>query len=506
MTALGIGAPVDAIRGVRIATSDRRLLAVDSPVDLLLADGRIADIAPSGALPLRGEVLEGHGAWIVPGLWDHHVHTVQWALAAQRQDLSGSAGANEAAALMADAPVLGDGRRVGSGFRDVRWTDRPSLALLDERTGEIPTYLINADVHSVWLNSAAFRREGFAAPVDGTLREEDAFEISRRLNAADPAVADVAVAEAAHRAAARGIVGLVDFDMAWTAESWARRVAAGFDAHRVEFAVYPHDLDRAIAEGLVTGDPLTGAEDLVRVGPLKIISDGSLGTRTAATGHGYADDPHNHGVLTVPAAQLQELLLRATGAGLGIALHAIGDVAVSAALDAFTATGAHGSIEHAQLVRHADLARFARLGVAASVQPQHALDDRDAADALWAAQTAITYPLASLHRAGVALRFGSDAPVAPLDPWQAIAAAVFRTDDDRAPWHPEERLDVETALAASAHGGTASPGAGGGAGLLPGARADLVLLGDDPATPDARTLRNMPVEATILGGRITHAS
>jgi len=500
MMASDVGAHIDAIRGVRIATADRRLLAVDGPVDVLLEDGRIADIAPTGALRLRGQVLDGDAAWIVPGLWDHHVHTVQWALAAQREDLAGTANAVEAAALMSVAPALGDGRRVGSGFRDVRWSDRPTLALLDEHTGEIPTYLINADVHSVWLNSAAFRRESFPIAADGILREEDAFEISRRLNAADPVVADEAVAAAARRAAGRGVVGLVDFDMAWNAEAWARRLAYGFDTHRVEFAVYPHDLDRAIAEGLHTGQPMDQDPlGLVHAGPLKIISDGSLGTRTAACSHGYADDPHNHGVLTVPPAELQELLLRATGTGLEIALHAIGDLAVTAALDAFAATGAQGTIEHAQLVRHGDLTRFGRLGIAASVQPQHALDDRDAADALWAEQTAIGYPLASLHRAGATLRFGSDAPVAALDPWHAISAAVFRTDDDRGPWHPEERVDLETALAASARGGT-----GGGAGIRPGAVADLVLLGADPAAAGAQALRTMPVAATLVGGRVTY--
>ncbi|SDL31614.1 amidohydrolase [Microbacterium azadirachtae] len=494
------GGTIAAIRDVRVAGAGRHLLALDGPVDVLLEDGRIADIAPAGALRLHGEVRDGDGAWIAPGLWDHHVHTVQWALAAQREDLSATRSAVEAAALMSRAPVLPDGRRVGAGFRDVRWTDRPTLALLDEGSGEIPTYLINADVHSVWLNSAAFRREAFDAPPDGILREEDAFEISRRLNATDPAVADEAVAAAARRAAARGVVGLVDFDMAWNADAWTRRLAAGFDTHRVEFAVYPHDLDRAIAAGLRTGEHLVDdRRGLVRVGPLKIISDGSLGTRTAACSHGYADDPHNHGVLTVPPAELHALLLRATGAGLDIALHAIGDVAVTAALDAFAATGAHGTVEHAQLVRHGDLARFARFGIAASVQPQHALDDRDTADALWAAQTAIAYPLASLHRAGASLRFGSDAPVAPLDPWHAISAAVFRTDDERPAWHPEERIDVETALAASAHDGT-----GGGAAVTPGAVADLVLLGADPYTADAQTLRTMPVVATVVGGRVTH--
>lgn len=491
---------VDAIRGVRIATDDRRLLAVDGPVDIVLAGDRIVDIAPTGALALRGEVLDGDGAWVIPGLWDHHVHTVQWALAAERAPLGDVGSAAEAAQRMSGVAPLGDGRRVGTGFRDVRWADRPSLALLDAATGEVPTYLINADVHSVWLNSAAFRREGFPTPEDGVLREQDAFEISRRLNAADPLVADCAVRAAADRAAARGVVGMVDFDMAWNAEAWARRLAAGFDSHRVEFAVYPHDLDRAIAEGLRTGEGLAGDPlGLVRMGPLKIISDGSLGTRTAACSHGYSDDPANHGILTVPADELHDLLLRATGAGLGIALHAIGDIAVSGALDAFAATGAQGAIEHAQLVQHADLARFARLGVAASVQPQHALDDRDATDELWAAQTAISYPLASLERAGASLRFGSDAPVAPLDPWQAIAAAVFRTDDEREPWRPEERVGRDTALAASTHGGTGSP-----AGIVPGAVADLVLLGADPATVDAAALRGMPVLATLLGGRLTY--
>ncbi|MDR6866076.1 putative amidohydrolase YtcJ [Microbacterium resistens] len=495
---------VSALRAVRIASADRRLLATDDPVDVLIEDGRIADIAPTGALRFAGEVLDGGGAWLVPGLWDHHVHTVQWALAAQRVPLADSGSAADAARRMADAGTLGDGRRVGTGYRAVRWADEPSLALLDQATGEIPTYLINADVHSVWLNSAAFRREGFAPVADGLLREQEAFEISRRLNAADPIVADAAVAAAAARAAARGVVGMVDFDMSWNREAWTRRLSAGFDGHRVEFAVYPDDLDRAIAEGLVTGealsdDPALDPYGLVRMGALKVISDGSLGTRTAACSHGYADDPENHGLLTVPPAALRELLTTATGAGIAAAVHAIGDVALSSALDVFGETGAQGSIEHAQLVRQTDLARFARLGIAASVQPQHAIDDRDAADALWAGQHAIVYPLGSLHRAGIPLRFGSDAPVAPLDPWLAISAAMHRTDDDRPSWHDEERLDVETALAASAHRGT-----GGEAAIRPGAVADLVLCAEDPATAGPSRLRSMPVAATIVGGRITH--
>lgn len=486
------GAEIGTIRGARIAGPGREFLIDDEPVDMLLGDGRILDIAPAGALRPRGEILDAEGAWAIPGLWDNHVHAVQWALASERIPLGSAASAVEAASLVQGAPRSPEGRVVGVGFRDALWADAPALELLDRATGATPTYLINADVHSVWLNSAALRREGLTA-ADGVLREEDAFEISRRLNAVDPARADAAVRRAGEQAAARGVTGIVDFDMGWNADAWPRRVSEGFASHRVEFAVYPFDLDRAIAAGLRTGDEHGGA--LIHVGPLKVITDGSLGTRTAACSHHYPGDDADFGVLTVPQDELSGLLLKAAGAGLAVAVHAIGDRAVTSALDAFTNTGATGTVEHAQLVRHADLARFGRLGVAASVQPQHALDDRDLVGVHWAGQTSVGYPLASLRDAGTRLLFGSDAPVSPLDPWQAIGAAVDRTDDDREPWHPQERLTVDQALVASTR-----------TSLRPGERADIALCGADPRSVRGEDLRRMPVLATLLGGRITHRS
>jgi len=470
----------------------------DDPVDIHLAAGRIVDIAPAGALARRGAVVDAAGAWVTPGLWDHHVHTVQWALVAQRTPLGDTTSAAEAAAAMTDAPVLGDGRRVGTGFRDALWPDEPTLALLDRATGNVPTYLINADVHSVWLNSAAFRREGFAPDESGMLREEPAFEISRRLNAADPAVGDRLVAEALQEAARRGVVGVVDLDMSWNAESWVRRLDGGFDTTRVRFGIYPVHLERALAEGLATGDSLDPA-GLVRVGSLKVITDGSLGTRTAACSHAYPGDPRNHGVLTVPPAELVDLMTRATGGGLACAVHAIGDVANSHALDAFAVTGATGTIEHAQLVAHADIPRFARLDVGASVQPEHAVDDRDLTDSIWAGQTAIPYPLRALAEAGANLLFGSDAPVSPLDPWAAMAAAVYRTRGGRPAWRPEQGLDAGTALAAST-----AAGSRGRATLAPGDVADLAVVDHDPLTADEPSLRATRALATLLEGRLTH--
>ena len=495
-----IGATVRTIANAQVGGAGRQLLPTDGPVDVFLADGRIADIAPVGAVRPTGDVLDADGAWLIPGLWDHHVHVLQWALVAQREPLGSAESAAHAARMMGGAEIQADGRRVGTGFRDALWPDQPTLEMLDAATGGTPTYLINADVHSVWLNTAALRREGHEPDGVGILREAPAFEISRRLNDVDPAVGDALVARMAQDAAGRGVVGLVDLDMAWNESAWARRVNGGFDTLRVEFGIYPEFLPRAIADGLHTGDGARGAaSDLARVGALKVITDGSLGTRTAACSHPYPGDPHNHGVLGVGPQELIELMTAATGSGLACAIHAIGDVANSHALDAFAVTGATGTIEHAQLVSHADVPRFARLGVGASVQPEHAVDDRDLTDSIWAGQTALPYPLRALADTGANLLFGSDAPVSPLDPWAAMAAAVFRTRDGRPAWRPDQGVDAATALAASTHGGSTRPAL-----IEPGAPADLVLCANDPLTAAEPGLRAMRVIATLLAGRITH--
>ena len=253
----------------------------------------------------------------------------------------------------------------------------------------------------------------------------------------------------------------------------------------------------AIRSGLKTGDVLD-SRGLVTMGPLKVIVDGSLNTRTAWCWDPYpglpAAHPHACGVESVPLAELQGLMAAAHGAGLGAAIHAIGDRANTAVLDAFEALGMPGVIEHAQLVSEQDFARFKALGLAASVQPEHAMDDRDVADAFWAGRTGRAFALASLHRAGAELRLGSDAPVAPLDPWFAIASAVGRSRDGRAPWHPEQCIPADAALTASTRGRSA---------VRVGDVADVVVVEKDPLTLPADELRTMPVSATLLGGRFT---
>ena len=199
-------------------------------------------------------------------------------------------------------------------------------------------------------------------------------------------VADALVDDASAAAAARGVVGVVDLEIADNVAVWRRRVAARPARLRVRAGVWEEFLDRVVREDLHTGDTIAG---LVTQGPLKVITDGSLNTRTAYCHDPYAGltGPNARGILAVPPSRLAPLMAHATRHGLRCAIHAIGDAANALALDAFAASGATGSIEHAQLVSWEDVERFAALGVVASVQPEHAMDDRDVADRYWAGRT-----------------------------------------------------------------------------------------------------------------------
>jgi len=488
-----------------------RLPGSDDLVDVRIDNGLItsigylahADADADAAAAIRTVDLAER--WIIPGLWDNHVHFSQWAQTSRRLDVSEATSAADAARLVADRlaalatlPTAGDqDRLVGFGFRDGLWPDTPTSSLLDAASGPVPVVLVSGDLHSCWLNSAALAVYGFIGHQTGLLREDDAFAVERAIDNVPDADLDAWAEEAARAAAARGVVGIVDLEMTWNLDVWRRRMAAGHDRLRVDFGLYTHHLDDAIEQGLISGQVIEGTGGLLTVGPYKVITDGSLNTRTAYCFDAYPGltGEHDRGMLTVPADELRTQMRRAHAAGIRPAVHAIGDSANSLALDAFEAVGCTGSIEHAQLLTEADVARFARLGVTASVQPEHALDDRDVADRYWAGRTDRAFRLADLLAAGVTLALGSDAPVAPLDPWLAIAAAVGRTRGDRAAWHPDQAISRQAALAASARGRHA---------IAVGQPADLAICGIDPFVASIADLRRMPVAATLLGGRFTH--
>lgn len=471
-----------------------RRAAVDGAVvDLSVRDGRIAAIAPS--LDAGGaEVVDLDGRAVLRGLWDEHVHVTQAALAAQWIPLGGTATAAEALARMRAAlPGLlatwpdPEVPYVGIGFQDGLWSDVPTQEAIDAVGGDRALVLISHDTHAVWVNSVAARRYGASPGPDGLLREEPAFAVGREVNRLAEARSAAAVGRLMRQAVRRGVVGIVDLEMTWNPDVWLGRVADGWDGPRIETGVYPPDLERAVALGLRTGSVL-GADGLLTVGPLKTLIDGALNTRTAFCAHPYPDG--GSGLLTVPEADLLALLQRAAATGFVPAVHAIGDAAVAIALDGFAAAGIGGRIEHAQLVADADLPRFAALDVTASVQPAHLLDDREVAAEHWPGRTGRAFALRSLLDSGATLAFGSDAPVAPLDPWRTLRSAVDRALPGEEPWHPEQRIPLAAALAASTRG-RSTPRVGD--------PADLIAL-DAPVAaldPDA-------VAMTLIAGRSVH--
>jgi len=485
-------------------------VTVQALVDVLVEDGTVTQVAPAVERPDGVEEIDADGRWIAPGLWDQHVHLTQWVEGRQRLDLSGAGSVEEAAQLVGQRiaerpgqPVVGWGHRSAFMGRDGTTSE------LDAVSTEVPILLISGDGHHAWGNALALSVLGLTAR-DEVVRENEWFDayprvpdIAGRTDTAD------AYREALSAAAALGVVGLVDFEFNGRLEPWVERWHDGCDLLRVRWATYAAGLEEVIAAGLRTGDALMGehgpvADERLTMGPLKIISDGSLNTRTAWCCDPYGDADlleHPAGLPNQSGAELRALLGRAASIGLEVATHAIGDAAVADALLAYADTGATGSIEHAQLVRRDDVRRIAELGLRASVQPAHLLDDRDLTEKVWPGRGDRCFAFRWMLDDGVQLALGSDAPVSPLDPWLAMAAAVHRSADDRDPWHAEQALTPAEAFAASVDD---QPTVG------PGSRGDLVLLDDDPLAvgestkSTAAALRGMPVALTVVGGLVVH--
>ncbi|MBO0847232.1 MAG: amidohydrolase family protein [Nocardioides sp.] len=468
------------------------------PADVVVEQGMVQNIGHGLERPLGIEEYDADGRWLVPGLWDHHVHLASWVAKAQRLDLTGTESPEHAVAVVRDHLGENPGPLVGVGHRLGLWTSEPTVAMLDEVAPDSPVVLIAGDGHHAWLNSRALERLGLP-PREGVVAENEWYDANLRLDVVvEPDLAPAAFRRTLDQAAALGITGIVDLERGQTAVDWEARESP----IRVRVATYADGLDATIAAGLRTGDVLPGSPEAITMGPLKIISDGSLNTRTAWCCEEYADGS-GYGAPNQTNAELAGLLDLAHRNGLEVATHAIGDRALREALSAYDVTGAVGSIEHAQLVRRDSLPLMARLGLRASVQPAHLLDDRDVAETVWPDRAERCFPFRWMLDAGVQLALGSDAPVSPLDPWLAIAAAVHRSADERPAWHPEQALTPREALAASVDGRGS---------VHAGMPADLVLLDDDPlvqlgdTAETAAQLRQMPVSLTLVGGEVAYSA
>lgn len=477
------------------ALASRALANVDGPVDISIVDGVVQRIGPALERPAGGTEIDAEGRWIIPGLWDKHVHLDQWVAVSQRLDLSATSSAEAVLAAVAERLRLLPGRPViGAGMRAALWPRPATVDELDAVSGSVPVVLVNGDLHHGWCNTAALDALGLARR-NVVVAETEWFARYPLLDS----VSQTTVSAATYRtvlekAAGLGIVGVVDLEVDAPWDRWATRWEQGCDVVRIRWGVYPDGLDAVVAAGLRTGDRLGprrfDGPDLT-MGPLKIISDGSLGTCTAWCCEPYAGEPGNIGMPNFDQHQLVSLMETATAAGLDVATHAIGDRALAHALRAYAATGAHGSIEHVQLVTRESVREMARLRLTASVQPSHLVDDWAISDRVWPDRTHRCFALRWLWDAGVDLAFGSDAPVAALNPWVAIDAAVYR-GSGATPWHPEQALTTAEALRSSVDHQR----------IGVGARGDVVLLDRDPLS--AGELCSMAAALTVVGGKVVY--
>jgi hypothetical protein len=470
------------------------------------------------ALPSPERVDLG-GRCVVPGFTDSHVHFATWALAQDEVRLEGTRSLEEAVALVREAAAGAPQDRWlrGRGWRSGDWSPHvePTREALDAVVPDLPVALMARDSHSVWLNSAALARAngdlqvpGGVVELDergeptGVLREESCWHFrDRYVETSDDEYVE-AMRVGVKLAASRGVTAVHDKD-GWLGalRFWQRLDDEGALCLRVW-----QSLPAEKADELASVDVRGGlGGPLLRLGYLKAFMDGTLGSQTARMLDGS-------GVEITSREGLEEYIRRAAAAGFPIAVHAIGDLANRDALDAFEATreswqplGLRPRIEHAQLLAPEDLPRFARLGIAASVQFSHAPSDRDLADRFWGGLESEPYAFRSLLESGAVLANGSDAPIEELDPLAGIRAGVARTLDDREPWRPEQAVTVEQAL----HATTVAPAwlardEHRRGQLVPGRLADLVVLDRDPFECQPEELAEVQVVATMLGGAWTH--
>jgi predicted amidohydrolase YtcJ len=474
---------------------------------LVLEGDRIAAVLDDPAdAPAGARRIDLAGACVLPGLVDAHVHFPSWALARRELRLFGCRSLAEALERVQHAAgtVPRGGWLRGRGWRDESWTEKPTRQALDAVAPGVRIALRAHDGHSLWLSSAALAAaEGdLAVPggvvetddvgePTGILREESAWRFHDAHAGASHAETLDAMRAALPAAAAAGVTGVHDKDGGRGALELFQALSDNGELTLRVWQSVPGGrlVDEAIAPQL--DDPM------LRVGYVKAFMDGTLGSSTARLLDGS-------GVEITSSARLGELIRRAERAGFAVAVHAIGDQANRDALDAFAAAatpGARHRIEHAQCIAPEDIARFAALGIAASVQYTHATSDRDLAERLWADRLDHAYPFRSLLAAGVRLAGGSDAPVEELDPLAGLRAAVLRTDSERPPWRPEQAIPAAAALesftVAPAWLSFAEDRRGR---LRAGFDADLTLLDRDPLADPPASLAGAHVVATMVAG------
>ncbi len=502
----------------------------------VLAIGSASEIDALGG-PRTRRLRLAPNEMAIPGLTDAHLHLVEAALARARVDLgqAGTIGAAgdllraatgampdpdawiEGAGWDADRfgrwPTADDLEAVAPGRRIALWAHDHHALLVSHRA------LVEAGIDAGRgdPDGGVIRRDG-GGNATGVLHETAARLVAARVPTPDAQAIEVALRPLATELVALGIVavhdpgGLATQDgLGGPIEAYRHLAATGSLDVRVHVCIRVEQLAAAEAEGLRSGHRLgPDPRDRLRMGWLKAFADGTLGSRTAALLEplgpmaGEPRPPNDgYGVWMVAPDVLHDQAARAAAIGIATQIHAIGDAAVRAALDALAPTAAATSlmprVEHVQLIAEMDLPRFATLGIAASMQPIHVRSDAETARRLWGPRAETRgYALAALARSGAVVALGTDAPVEPVDPWPGIACAVTRSAPSwppgTAPFGLSNGLGLWRAIRASCVDAAVSAGERDRGRLIAGHRADIVVL---PAAAIAE-----PVQ---VGGALWHA-
>ena len=512
-------------RADALVASGGRLLTVGSGADL------------AGAFP-RARRIDLLGLPAFPGLIDAHLHLVSYGMGLLQVELRETRSIAEAARLLGQrAASLPAGTWVlGRGWDKNIWAEGrfPTRGDLDPVTADRPTAAASKDGHVLWANTAALRRAGIARDTpdpaggaigrdasgepDGLLKEEAKTLVQCVVPDPSPEMRAQAARQAQSEFHRLGLTGVHAFTGA-SAEgpdqfaTLQRLHARGELTIRTVATVPDRLLDAAAAAGMQTGV----GDFMLRVGPLKIFADGTLGSQTASMLEPFDGQPGNVGIRVRTPDEIDALVGKAVEAGLWTAIHAIGDRANHDVLNilerhhaASRRIGARHRIEHVQLLHPADLPRFARLGVVASMQPIHATADRDIADQYWGMRARWSYAWQSLAESGATLAFGSDAPVETPDPWRGLYAAVTRRREEepgRESWYTAERLSLAQAMRAYTHGAAFAGGCDAFQGTLEAGKvADFIVLDRDPYAVPPEGLLQTQVLATVVDGRARYAT
>ncbi|TDI48127.1 MAG: amidohydrolase [Acidobacteria bacterium] len=508
----------------------------DNPIaEAILIEGdRIVAIGSSSSIrPQIGQarVIDATGRFVVPGFIDSHVHFLDGGFKLSSVQLRDADTPEEFARRIGEfAKTVPAGAWITGGDWDHQlWGgELPHRAMVDELTPAHPVWVNRLDGHMALANSLALElagvtrdtadvaggtieRDGNGDPT-GVLKDNAMDLVFDVLPPPDDAAYDRALEAATSHLAARGVTSVHHMGSWDTLAVVQRARDHGTLKTRVYAAVPLADWERLRDEVAKHGR----GDAWLRYGVLKGFVDGSLGSHTAAFHAPFDDKPSDRGFFINTEEDLQTWISGADAAGLHVVVHAIGDRANEKLLDIFERVARENGardrrfrIEHAQHLRPEDIPRFAELGVIASMQPYHAIDDgRWAERYIGPIRIQTTYAFQSLLDAGATLAFGSDWTVAPATPVEGIYAAVTRrTLDDANPegWVPNEKISVEEALVAYTRNGAYASHEEHEKGMLKlGYLADLVVLDSDLTRISPEEIGNAEVVMTIVGGEIVY--